>query len=84
MNVEEVRDHALAKANVDESFPFDETTLVLKVNGKMFLLVSLDSDPLQINVKCDPDKAIRLREEYTCIIPGYQKAERALKPQNEL
>ncbi len=71
MNVEEVRDYALAHANVEESFPFDETTLVLKVNGKMFLLVSADSDPLQINVKCDPDKATRLREEYACIIPGY-------------
>jgi len=71
MNVEEIRTYTLSKENVDEGFPFGEQTLVFKVNGKIFLLVSLTSQPLQFNAKCDPEKAIELREEYNCIIPGY-------------
>lgn len=43
----------------------------MKAAGKMFLLVSLDADPLQFNVKCDPERAIELREEYDCVLPGY-------------
>ncbi|HEY0898808.1 MAG TPA: MmcQ/YjbR family DNA-binding protein, partial [Sphingobacteriaceae bacterium] len=46
------------------------STLVIKVNGKMFLLLSLDAHPVQFNVKCDPDKAIELRAEYSCVLPG--------------
>jgi predicted DNA-binding protein (MmcQ/YjbR family) len=45
--------------------------LVYKVNGKAFLLVGLDDEQLSFNVKCDPDKAIELREEYACVLPGY-------------
>lgn len=71
MNIEEIREYALGKENTTEGFPFDETTLVIKVNGKMFLLLSLDAHPVQFNVKCDPDKAIELRAEYSCVIPGY-------------
>jgi predicted DNA-binding protein (MmcQ/YjbR family) len=44
---------------------------VYKVNGKMFLLVSLDKQPLAFNVKCDPEKAIELREQYASVLPGY-------------
>jgi predicted DNA-binding protein (MmcQ/YjbR family) len=72
MNVEELRDFALSLNGVSEHFPFDEVTLVFKVKGKMFLLVSLDSIPAQFNVKCDPEKAINLRDEYPdSILPGY-------------
>jgi predicted DNA-binding protein (MmcQ/YjbR family) len=71
MNVEELRDYVLSLKDVKESFPFGEDTLVFKTNNKIFLLVSLSSSPLQFNVKCNPEKAIELREEYSCILPGY-------------
>jgi predicted DNA-binding protein (MmcQ/YjbR family) len=71
MNVEQLRDYCLMKEGSEEGFPFGPDTLVYKVNGKIFLLVSLDRQPLQFNVKCDPEKALMLREEYPCIIPGY-------------
>jgi predicted DNA-binding protein (MmcQ/YjbR family) len=71
MNVEELRDYVLSLKDVKESFPFGEDTLVFKTDNKIFLLVSLSSSPLQFNVKCNPEKAIELREEYLCILPGY-------------
>ena len=72
MNVEEIRAYALTKENVEESFPFGETTLVFKTNGKIFLLMGLDNVETSFNVKCDPDKAIELRDEYPDnILPGF-------------
>lgn len=72
MNAETIREYALSKKDAEESFPFGEQTLVLKVGGKIFLLLSLDAQPLQFNVKCDPDKAIELRESYPdAVLPGY-------------
>jgi predicted DNA-binding protein (MmcQ/YjbR family) len=71
MNHEELREYCLSKKGVEEGFPFDNNTLVFKVMGKMFLLTGLDSQPLQFNAKCDPDKAIELRETYDCVLPGY-------------
>jgi predicted DNA-binding protein (MmcQ/YjbR family) len=71
MNVEEIRGYCLSKEAVDEGFPFGEGVLVFKVNGKIFLLLSLDEAPLQFNVKCDPERAQELREQYDCIVPGY-------------
>ncbi len=71
MNVEDIRAYCLAKKDVTEGFPFGEDTLVFKVNGKIFLLAGLGHSPLQFNVKCDPSRAIQLREEYDAIIPGY-------------
>jgi predicted DNA-binding protein (MmcQ/YjbR family) len=71
MNIEELRDYVLSLKNVVEGFPFGEDTLVFKTNDKIFLLVSLSSSPLQFNVKCNPEKALELREEYSCILPGY-------------
>lgn len=71
MNIEELRDYVLSLKNVTEGFPFGNDTLVYKTNNKIFLLVSLSSTPLQFNVKCDPDYAIELREEYPCILPGF-------------
>ena len=76
MNIEEVREYCLSKENVSESFPFGESTLVFKVfasqersSGKIFALISLDAQ--QMNLKCDPDLAIELREQYDSITPGY-------------
>jgi len=70
MNIEEVRNYCLSKKAVTESFPFDETTLVFKIGGKMFALLSLEGNN-SINLKCDPEKAIDLRLRYDFIIPGY-------------
>lgn len=71
MNVETIREYCLAKENTEEGLPFGEGTLVFKVAGKIFLLLSLDEVPLRFNAKCDPDEAVQLREQYACIIPGY-------------
>jgi predicted DNA-binding protein (MmcQ/YjbR family) len=71
MNIEDLRDYALSKAGVEEGFPFGESTLVFKVKGKIFLLAALEADPLQFNVKCDPEKAIEWRERYASVLPGY-------------
>lgn len=71
MNIEQIREHCLKKKGVTEEFPFNEDTLVFKVAGKIFLLASLETIPLQINLKCDPEKAIELREEYDSVQPGY-------------
>jgi predicted DNA-binding protein (MmcQ/YjbR family) len=72
MDIETLRDYILQKPLVTESFPFGESTLVFKVKEKIFLLASLDASPLQFNVKCDPDYAIELREEYPeNVLPGY-------------
>lgn len=70
MNIETIREYCLSKKGVTECFPFDEVTLVFKVMGKMFLLTNLDGE-LSINVKCDPEKAIELRELYPSVTPGY-------------
>jgi len=71
MNIEELRDYALSLKNVSEGFPFGEDTLVFKVDNKIFLLVSLSSEILQFNVKCKPEYAIELREQYSSVLPGY-------------
>ena len=71
MHLEEIREYCLSKKGVEEGLPFGEDTLVFKVMGKMFLLTGINANPVQFNVKCDPEKAIELRENYTCVIPGY-------------
>lgn len=70
MNIEELREYCLSKKGTTEAFPFDEDTLVFKVMGKMFCLTSL-SESDSINLKCDPEKAIELREQFPCVQPGY-------------
>ena len=73
MNVEVIRDFALSLKDSSESFPFGENTIVFKTNNKMFLLLPLDEiDQLKINVKCNPELAVSLREEFpNTILPGY-------------
>lgn len=71
MNIETLREYCLAKKAVTESFPFGEDVLVFKVMSKMFLLIPLTESPLQFNVKCEPGKAIELREAYDSVRPGY-------------
>ena len=69
--LELVYQHCTGKAGATEGFPFDEDTLVMKVGGKMFALISLEKNPLWISLKCDPERAIELRESYACVQPGY-------------
>ncbi|MBN2699813.1 MAG: MmcQ/YjbR family DNA-binding protein [Bacteroidales bacterium] len=70
MNIEDLHDYCLQKPGVTGEFPFDETTLVFKVMGKIFLLTDLEG-PLSINIKCDPELAVSLRESYPGVAPGY-------------
>jgi len=71
MNIESLREYCLSKPDAEETLPFGPDTLVFKVGGKAFLLTGLDSEDLSFNVKCDPDKALELREEFPCVLPGY-------------
>lgn len=70
MNVETAREYCLSKKGVTECFPFDEVSLVMKVMGKMFALIDLE-EAAQITLKCDPEKALELREHYTAIEGAY-------------
>ena len=75
MNIEEVRSYCINKKGTTESFPFDEVTLVIKVMDKMFALLSLEKGS-SINLKCDPEKAISLREHYDDITPGFHMSKK--------
>lgn len=72
---------------VTEEFPFDETTLVFKVMGKMFALTGLDETEFKVNLKCDPERSVELREEYESIIAGFhmnKKHWNTVKPDGSL
>ena len=71
MNYEELHGYCMSMKAVTDHFPFDEVTLVLKVQGKMFALIPLDNPETQITLKCDPERAIQLREEYEAITPAW-------------
>lgn len=71
MNIEELHEYCLSLKGTSESFPFDETSLVLKVLNKMYALIPLEEQKLCISLKCDPEKAIELRERYACVEPAY-------------
>lgn len=71
VNIETLQEYCLSLPDVEETLPFGPDTLVYKVNGKMFLLTGLDTEVLSFNVKCDPEKAIELREQYHCVQPGF-------------
>ena len=71
MNIEELRNYALSLEEVMESFPFGEDTLVFKIQDKIFLLASLSAEIFNFNVKCNPEYAEELREQFPCITPGY-------------
>lgn len=71
MDIEQFREYCLSKKGVTEELPFGPETLVYKVMGKIFALTGLDSEVFTVNLKCEPEKAISLREEFSFIIPGY-------------
>ena len=69
--LEQIYTYCMAKKAVTDGFPFGESVLVFKVAGKMFCLVAIEEIPLRVNLKCDPEKAVELREQYASVIPGY-------------
>ncbi len=69
MNIEEIREYCLSKPGATESFPFNETTLVFKVMGKMFCLANLDGE-LGLSLKNKPEKVVEMREMYPSVGPG--------------
>ena len=72
MDIETFRNYCMQLKGVEETLPFGPDTLVYKVMGKMFALTGLDSEEFQVNLKCDPDRAVELRENYPgVIIPGW-------------
>ncbi len=75
MNLEEFRKYCLSKKGVSEDFPFGEDTLVFKVGGKIFAITSF-SKPLSVNLKCDPERAVELREKYEEVQPGYHMSKK--------
>jgi len=75
MDLETIRNYCLKKKGVAEELPFDEDSPVYKVMGKIFLIASL-TPPISINLKCDPEKAVELRERYDAVTPGYHMNKR--------
>lgn len=71
MDIEQFREYCLAKKASSEDFPFGPENLVLRVGGKIFAITDLNSERFTVNLKCDPDRAIELRETHTEIIPGW-------------
>lgn len=71
MNIEEVREYCLSLKNTIECFPFDEVSLVFKVENKMFLLLPLDAEEPHVSLKCSTDYVEELREHYTAVGPAY-------------
>jgi predicted DNA-binding protein (MmcQ/YjbR family) len=71
MDLESFREYCLNKRQVKEGTPFGEDVLVFKVSGKIFALASLDDVPARVNLKCDPDLALELRDRYEEVCPGY-------------
>lgn len=73
--IQRISEYALSKPGTEATFPFDDKTLVVKIMGKMYLLVDIE-DPSSINLKCDPDRAIALRAEFDEIQPGYHMSKK--------
>ncbi|HET7274243.1 MAG TPA: MmcQ/YjbR family DNA-binding protein [Longimicrobiaceae bacterium] len=71
MTFHDLHEYCSAKPGVEETFPFGEDVLVFKVAGKMFALTNLSTLPLTVNLKCDPERAVQLRERYAAVQPGY-------------
>lgn len=71
MEINELLTYCNAKKGVEETFPFDRETLVLKVGGKMFLLIPLEQQPLTISVKTDPEWSADLRAQHPQITGAY-------------
>lgn len=71
MNIEEVREYCISLADVTESFPFNDTALVFKAAGSIYAILDLSEDERGISLKCDPELAIELREQYPEVSPAW-------------
>ena len=71
MEIDFFREYCLKKPGATESTPFGPDNIVFKVGGKMFALLALDEIPPAANLKCDPDRALELRDRYEEVTPGY-------------
>ena len=71
MDLAQFREYCLSKPGATESMPFGPDVLVFKVGGKVFALAALDEVPTRVNLKCDPDLALDLRDRYEQVTPGY-------------
>ena len=71
MNIEEVREYCLSFPNVTECFPFDDVSLVFKIEGKMFLLLPLDAEEPSVSLKCSTEFVESLRERYAAVEGAY-------------
>jgi len=76
MNLKSLQEILLKKKGTTEEIPFGPEVLVYKVMGKMFALIAWEENPLRLNLKCDPDLALALRDKYPAIIPGYHMNKR--------
>lgn len=76
MTPAELRAFCLDFNEAVEEFPFTPETSVFKVLGKVFALTALDAEPLKVNLKCDPEEALRLRAEHAAIVPGWHMNKR--------
>jgi predicted DNA-binding protein (MmcQ/YjbR family) len=76
MNLESFREYCLTKPGASEEMPFGPEAVVFKVAGKMFALASLDEIPTTVNLKCDPDRALELRDRYEEVQPGYHMSKK--------
>ncbi|WP_412062548.1 MmcQ/YjbR family DNA-binding protein [Rubrivirga sp. IMCC45206] len=76
MHLDAFRDHCLALPGATEDLPFGPDTLVFKVGGKMFALMGLEKEPPFVNLKCDPERAVELRERYANVTPGWHMNKR--------
>ena len=71
MHLDELRTYCLARPGATEDQPFGPDALAFKVEGKIFALTNLERLPPQVNLKCDPERAVELRERYRGVEPGY-------------
>ena len=76
MNIETFREYCLGKPAATEDTPFGPDNIVFKIEGKMFALAALDEVPPAVNLKCDPDLALELRDRYEQVTPGYHMNKR--------
>ncbi len=76
MDLPDVISHILSKSGAEETMPFGPETLVYKVGGKMFALTSPDELPARLNLKCDPDRSLALRDRYEAVLPGWHMNKR--------
>ena len=75
-DIDDLRRYLIGKPKATEDYPFDAVTLVTRIGGKIFALIATDKNPLRVNLKCTPDEAEALRDEFPAVLPGYHMNKR--------